>query len=62
MFPDITPGSEGVGLTETANVCGMVVPQALMAATEIVPPELPTVATIEVVVELPDQPEGKVHE
>ena len=48
--------------TETLNVRALLVPHALFALTEIVPPLDPTVADIEVEVELPDQPDGKVQE
>ena len=54
-------GCVGVGFTVTASVCAVLLPQELFAVTEIVPDELPTVALIEFVVEVPDQPLGKVH-
>jgi hypothetical protein len=36
-------------------------PQELLAVTEIVPPLFPAVAVIEVVVDVPLQPAGRVH-
>ena len=55
------PGCAGTGVTDTDRVLGVLGPQALFAVTEMVPPLLPGVALIEVVVELPDQPEGSVQ-
>jgi hypothetical protein len=46
----------------TFIVCGEEDPQELFAVTEIVPPVEPDVAFIELLVELPDHPEGSVHE
>ena len=46
------------GVTETLNVCAVLLPQLLFAITEIEPPEAPTVVVIEVEVEEPDHPEG----
>ena len=54
-------GCVGVCETVTANVCAVLLPQELFAVTEIVPDKLPTVALIEFVVEVPDQPLGKVQ-
>ena len=54
-------GCKGRALTDTINVLGVLLPQPLLAVTEIVPPELPTVAVIEFEVELPDHPEGNAH-
>ena len=61
VLPEIVPGCVGTGETVTDKVLGVLLPQLLFAVTEIVPPELPAVAVMEVDVELPDQPEGKVH-
>jgi hypothetical protein len=47
--------------TVTFNVLAVPAPQALLALTEIVPPEVPAVVEMEVDDELPVQPEGKVH-
>lgn len=41
--------------------CAGEAPQTLFATTEIVPPFAPGMTVIEFPVELPDQPEGKVH-
>ena len=54
-------GCVSVGLTVRASVCAVLLPQELFAVTEIVPDKLPTVALIEVVVEVPVQPLGKVQ-
>ena len=45
----------------TANVRATLVPQELVAVTEIVPLNKPAVAFIELVVEVPVQPEGSVQ-
>ncbi len=47
--------------TDTANVRAMLVPQKLLAVTDMSPPLAPTVALIDVVVELPLHPEGKLQ-
>jgi len=39
----------------------VLVPHEFVAVTEIVPPSVPAVAFIELVVELPLQPDGKVQ-
>ena len=59
--PPINPGWEGTAETDAANVRAKLLPQKLLAVTEILPPVVPTVALIEVVVELPLHPEGKLH-
>ena len=59
--PLIVPGVAGMLLTVIALVCAADEPQALFAFTVILPLEDPTVVVIEVEVEVPDQPEGKVH-
>jgi hypothetical protein len=56
VFPEIVPGCAGTLETPTAKVCAGEVPQELLAVTDIVPPVEPTVAVIELVVEVPDQP------
>ena len=48
MGPLIGPGCEGVEDTETLRVWGVLVPQSLLAVTEITPPVAPTVAETEV--------------
>ena len=45
----------------TGSVCATLLPQVLLAVTEIVPPLLPAVVMIDVVVEVPVHPDGKVH-
>ena len=45
----------------TASVRAVPVPQLFTAATEIVPAEFPATTEIEVVVDAPDHPEGRVH-
>ena len=42
-------------------VCGVELPQALLAVTEIVPPVEPALVTIASVVDVPVQPLGKVQ-
>jgi hypothetical protein len=58
----MAPGCAGTELTTvTANICGGLLPQLLFAVTEILPLPAPTVAEMEVVVELPVHPDGSVH-
>ena len=60
-MPDIDPGVAGVMGTDTGNVLALLVPQELLAVTEIVPPIAPAVASIDVEEELPVHPEGNDH-
>jgi len=55
------PGWSGVEDADTVNVRALLVPHELLAVTEIVPPLAPGVVVIEVEVELPVHPDGKVH-
>jgi hypothetical protein len=59
--PVIEAGWAGTVVVKTAIVLAILVPQALDAVTEISPPVVPAVTVIEFVVELPVQPEGRVH-
>ncbi len=61
MFPVIVPGWPGKELIVTDRVRAILDPQVLLAVTEIVPPLLPGVVVIELVVEVPVQPEGSVQ-
>ena len=61
VAPVIMPGWAGVTVTETPRVLEVLVPHELVAVTEIVPPVATAVAVIDVEVELPLQPGGKVH-
>ena len=54
-------GSAGIVALDTFNVLALLEPQVLSAVTDMVPPEDPAVAVMEVVVELPVHPEGKLH-
>jgi hypothetical protein len=47
--------------TVTLSVCALLLPHALFAVTEIVPPADPAVALMLVVVDVPLHPPGKVH-
>ena len=47
--------------TDTPNVLAVLVPHELVAVTDISPLFAPTVAVIEVEVELPVHPVGNVH-
>ena len=58
MVPVIVPGCRGNGETVTLKVRAVLLPQELLAVTEIVPLKAPTEYVIEFEVELPDQPEG----
>ena len=55
------PGWAGGAVTDTLNVRALLVPQKLFAVTETVPPLASGVAVIDVDVELPPHPDGKVH-
>jgi len=55
------PGWSGVEDADTVNVRALLVPHELVAVTEIVPPLASGVAVIDVDVELPVHPDGKVH-
>lgn len=55
------PGVTGVVATVTLNVLADPEPHELLAVTEILPPVPLAVAVIEVEVELPVQPDGKLH-
>jgi hypothetical protein len=62
VLPVIVPGCAGnVQAIVTASVLVGPAPQVLFALTVILPPAVPAVAVIEVVVDVPDQPEGKVQ-
>ena len=50
-----------VAPTVTVNVCAMLVPHVLCAETPIFPEELPVVTVMELVVDVPDHPEGNVQ-
>jgi hypothetical protein len=55
------PGWAGVAITEITRVCGADAPQEFTAVTEMLPPEVPAVTEMELVVLVPDQPEGNVQ-
>ncbi len=57
--PEIDPPTDE--FIVTANVVAVLVPQASVAVTDTEPEDEPAVAEIELVVELPDQPEGNVQ-
>ena len=61
-MPEIVPDWEGTVFTLTLRVRGLLLPQLLIAITEMVPPFEPAVVVIEVDDELPLQPDGKVQE
>lgn len=54
-------GVTGAVLTVTGKVRRVLVPQLLVAETEMLPPVLLAVIFIELVMELPAQPDGKVQ-
>ena len=61
-FPEMAPGVDGAEAAMlTDKVLTGLLPQPLFAFTEIEPPAVPLVTVIVLVVELPDQPEGKVQ-
>ena len=55
------PGWVGGAVTDKLNVRALLVPHELVAVTETVPPVAPAVAAIDVEVEVPPHPDGKVH-
>src|ERR1043165_5075842 len=59
--PLMVVGVVAVGITYTANVCAVELPQLLSAVTLMLPPVAPEVGLIEILVEVPDQPLGNVH-
>ena len=61
VFPEIVPGVPGMFVMLTAKDWGEEVPQVFPAVTVMFPPVEPAVAFIELLVDDPDQPEGKVH-
>jgi len=61
VFPEIAPGCAGNIAEVTVIVCAVLLPQVLLAFTEIMPPVDPAVAIIELVVDVPVHPAGKVH-
>jgi hypothetical protein len=61
VLPEIVPGCAGMTITVTLFVLSGPDPHRLFAYTDIVPPDVPAVAFIEVVVELPVHPAGNVH-
>ena len=60
-FPVIIPGCDGIGFTVTLNSCGCEEPHVLFATTVISPLTEPAAALMELVTELPVQPDGIVH-
>ena len=60
-LPLIDPGWEGVVVTDTVSVRSSPAPQRLSAVTVMSPPVASAVALIDVVVELPVHPDGKVQ-
>jgi hypothetical protein len=64
VVPVIVPGAAGVAaLTVTGKVLAVLVPHEFVAVTDMLPETaFPAVATVmEFVVEVPVQPDGKVH-
>jgi len=59
--PETDPGCAGTAETDTEIFCAALLPQPLLAVTDTVPPVLLAVAVIELVADVPDQPEGSVH-
>ena len=58
VFPETAPGCAGNTVAVTDNICGVLLPQLLLAVTEILPPAAPVVTIIELVMELPVHPAG----
>jgi hypothetical protein len=62
VSPVMLPGWSGIVVTNTLKVRAELVLHELLAVTEMVPPLVPAVTSIDVVPELPVHPGGKVHE
>ena len=62
VLPDIVPGIEGIGFTDTPKLRFELTPQELLAVTDTVPPLDPTETLMELLVEDPDHPDGSDHE
>lgn len=60
-LPVMVPGCAGTGFTVIVNDCIEEEPQLLLAVTVIFPLEVPAVAVIVFVVEVPVHPDGSVH-
>lgn len=60
-LPVIVPGVAGTGFTFIANVCAREEPQELFAVTVMFPLVEPAVALMELVTDVPVQPDGNVH-
>jgi hypothetical protein len=60
-LPEMVPGCAGTVVVVTARVLAVLVPQPFEAVTEMSPPFGPTVAVMELVVEVPVHPAGRVH-
>lgn len=61
VIPVMGPGVEGMLVEDTLNVLAGVEPQELFAVTEIFPPVLDATVVIDVEVDKPVQPEGRVQ-
>ena len=61
VAPEIVPGVEGMVLTVTVKLEAVDVPHILVPVMEITPPVVPAVAEIELDVDDPLHPEGKVQ-
>ena len=59
--PIIAAGVIGGTVSVMLVVCAVEFPQVLPAVTEMVPPPVPSVAIIELVVEVPLHPDGKIQ-
>lgn len=58
---EIAPGVDGVLTGVTVKVCAALLPQLLLAVTEIVPALAPAVRVMELDVDVPVHPLGAVH-
>jgi hypothetical protein len=61
VLPVIEPGCAGSAVTVALKVLAVPEPHELLAVTEIFPLLAPTVAVIDVVVELPVHPDGNAQ-
>ena len=61
VLPEMETGCGGIVEIVIASVLGLPVPQPFMAATDIFPLAVVVTAVIELLVEVPDHPTGRVH-
>ena len=61
LLPVMAAGCAGAAFTPTAKVCAVLLPQAPLATTVMLPPVAPAVALMLTPVDVPVHPPGSVH-